>query len=627
MRGTVLLLVLGATRWASADERWAEILAGAQLTPDTAQLAPERWTGGGRYRLPRFQWLWDDWRRVLEVLPTAPFGGADGPSAESAVAVAWQALESGWPAATPPDQPRRRLAEGIAALCESTGALGEAERVALGNRLREVPESVAAAAVVVLDAVPATLSARAAALDGLSPDQRAAAERQLIALALGYRVDADTLQLLEQLDGHRLADAGAGLLRAALSAAGLLTEPPAGDFDFEWLTPFGWIVLRGDGARALDARPYLLVIDTGGNDTYHAGGGATAACPVAVLLEAGGDDRYEAQAAAFGSGLLGYGVHIDLAGDDRYEAETFAQGAAAGGLGVLFDAGGEDMYQLKRWGQGAASLGAGLLLDGGGDDAYVCYQMAQGYGQVKGLGLLADRAGDDRYEANDTDIIYPSPQTAEHNVSLAQGCGFGRRAHPGDGNSLGGGEGFLIDLAGNDDYSCGVFGQGCAYWYATGMLVDRAGNDRHRGVWYTQAASAHYAVAALLDEAGDDRYEATMAFSVGAGHDYSLAVLWDRNGNDSYINPAIGLGGGLWNGIGVFWDEAGDDDYQVSAQCLGWAGEARPEHLCGGFFRDDHGVDRFPEANGATAGGRWARPVDPSRPRSLGAGGSYGRAP
>ena len=63
--------------------------------------------------------------------------------------------------------------------------------------------------------------------------------------------------------------------------------------------------------------------------------------------------------------------------------------------------------------------------------------MSQALGGMRGCGLLVDGAGDDRCEANDSDTRYPSLQTAEHNVSLAQGAGFGRRAHPGDGGSSG----------------------------------------------------------------------------------------------------------------------------------------------------------------------------------------------
>ena len=194
--------------------------------------------------------------------------------------------------------------------------------------------------------------------------------------------------------------------------------------------------------------------------------------------------------------------------------------------------------------------------------------------------MLIDNAGSDSYIANDEDIKFPSPQTGEHNTSMAQGVGFGRRAHPGDSRSLAGGVGILVEGGGDDDYSCGVFGQGAAYWYALGMLVDMAGNDRYEGVWYAQGAAAHYAVATLLDEAGNDEHRVSMYTSLGAGHDYS---------------------------IGQLWNEAGADRYQV--QRLGAASSSRAGQRGLGLFVDGGGEDEWPEDDKlAQPGAKWIRP-------------------
>ena len=69
-------------------------------------------------------------------------------------------------------------------------------------------------------------------------------------------------------------------------------------------------------------------------------------------------------------------------------------------------------------------------------------------------------------------------QSKEHNTSMCQGVGMGRRADYTDGHSWAGGVGMLVEGGGDDTYSCSVFGQGCAYWYGVGLLVDKAGADQ-----------------------------------------------------------------------------------------------------------------------------------------------------
>jgi hypothetical protein len=215
------------------------------------------------------------------------------------------------------------------------------------------------------------------------------------------------------------------------------------------------------------------------------------------------------------------------------------------------------------------------------------------------MGLLADRAGNDEYAANDTKIDFPAPQTKEHNASLCQGVGFGRRADFSDGHSLAGGIGMLVDGAGDDRYSAGLFAQGCAYWYGIGLLADNGGDDQYQGVWYVQGSGAHFGLGLLWEGAGDDHYQATMNMAQGAGHDFTLGILYDEAGNDIYDAPNLSLGGGNDNGIGVFWDRAGDDVYNVSAATtLGRAnitgrGGLRDGMLCLGLFVDTGGNDRY----------------------------------
>jgi hypothetical protein len=127
--------------------------------------------------------------------------------------------------------------------------------------------------------------------------------------------------------------------------------------------------LRGE----LSSSDAVLVIDLGGNDTYH---GRYAAphqfwMSASVLIDLSGDDRYSPEAAdiedastlpadAFdtasgftqGCGLFGVGVLIDDAGNDTYTASVHAQGDAAFGVGVLYDRQSTDSYRLGTHGQG-----------------------------------------------------------------------------------------------------------------------------------------------------------------------------------------------------------------------------------------------------------------------------------
>jgi hypothetical protein len=287
---------------------------------------------------------------------------------------------------------------------------------------------------------------------------------------------------------------------------------------------------------------------------------------------------------------------------------------------MLLDRSGKDRYEMDRVGQGAATFGIGILADFKGDDEYRCFSMAQGFGAVRGCGALIDHEGDDRYDADDTDIRYPSPQDPKHNTSLAQGCAFGRRAHPGDGHSLAGGVGLLVDGKGKDRYHCGVFGQGVSYWYGLGMLVDCADDDTYEAVWYGQASAAHYGVGVLCDLGGNDRYTGKLTMTQGAAHDYSIAWLHDVSGNDTYESPGNCMGFALYNSIGILWDEAGDDVYKTPGAGLGQAGESRPAGLCLGLFVDEGGKNTFPEKSRAKQGSTWIQPANKDLPAAHGLG-------
>ncbi len=640
MRATRLCIVLIVgllSCWVlnAADQMpWEELLEQAGLTRQSAQLEPVRWHGGsGGVTLGSFDRLWDDWFAVRPyALSLASQALASPQDLPATVALATAQIDAELSAegirtikdtvaARVQSHVRPRLAQGSSsmALVEAIARLhtqydrplSDERQAELTQRVEAVPDIVAEAATLMLWTSQRAVQQRNRALQPCAPtDQWQSLFTRSARFANWHSLDAETLQQLKAADLYDMAVGAVQLSAAARQVLELLGshQPVQEQFAFQWDTPLGTVALGGGGDDVYEAGSYLLIIDTAGNEQYNAGGGTQdASCPVSVLIDIQGDDRYQSsESYAFGAGILGYGLLLDAGGDDTYELDSYGLGMGVVGVGVLLDMAGNDSYDTHHLGQGAAAFGAGLLVDISGDDRYNCYNLAQGYGGVGGCGMLIDNAGSDSYIANDEDIQFPSPQTGEHNTSMAQGVGFGRRAHPGDGRSLAGGVGILVEGGGDDDYSCGVFGQGAAYWYALGMLVDMAGDDRYQGVWYAQGAAAHYAVATLLDEAGNDEHRVSMYTSLGAGHDYSIGQLWNEAGDDLYQGP-VTLGWGNANGIGVFVDGAGADRYQV--QRLGAASSSRAGQRGLGLFVDGGGEDEWPEDDAlAQPGTKWIRP-------------------
>ncbi len=406
-------------------------------------------------------------------------------------------------------------------------------------------------------------------------------------------------RLIETADLKSLA-AGSMDLCYVMQAAIQCLQKAAWDQNVEIKTPWGKLALGSQGNDDYDEPPYMLVIDWGGDDTYTSAGVADCKTPVSVIIDYQGDDTYQG-AVGSGTGICGYGMVVDMQGDDHYRADTWGLGAGMFGQGMIYDRCGNDEYSTDRYGEGAGLFGTGIISDAGGNDTYSGFQYCQGFGFVKGCGILVDKDGNDTYIARDDTVKYPSAQSAEHNASLSQGMGFGVRADFSDGHSLAGGVGMLIDGKGSDRYSCGVFGQGCGYWFGTGILADYEGNDEYNGVWYTQGAGAHFAVGVLLDSAGNDKYVSTINMAQGAGHDFTLGMLVDYSGDDAYDAPNLSLGSGNSNGMGLFMDLSGKDRYDTHGGItLGSASTASRGGLRDmmktlGIFIDGSGQDSYRE--------------------------------
>ncbi|MFQ3610723.1 MAG: hypothetical protein SNJ72_04420, partial [Fimbriimonadales bacterium] len=432
---------------------------------------------------------------------------------------------------------------------------------------------------------------------------------------------------LERVDFAHLFAGGHDIVLAvsqALDAFGRLQpaqrEALRKPFEFDIDTPLGRIRLTGNGNDVHPRTPYLLLIDTAGDDTYY-GGGANLSWEngVSILIDLEGDDLYtdDAQSAktpiaeqanrakrggmAFGGALMGYAVLVDREGNDIYRTAYAGLGSARLGVGMLIDLQGNDQYDGYVFTQGAGYLGIGVLIDREGQDQYTCFHQGQGFGGVRGFGLLLDATGNDTYTALPKPLDFPSPQSAEHNVSLAQGCGYGRRADYTDGHSLAGGIGVLLDVQGDDRYLCGVFGQGCGYWGGVGLAIDLQGDDVREGIWYVQGAAAHFAIGYLEDRLGNDRYVAGLNMAMGAGHDFGIGYLWEGEGNDEYDAPSLALGGANANGIGIFVDLKGDDLYKARRDDANFGranpigrGTLRERALAMAIFLDNAGTDTYP---------------------------------
>lgn len=227
-----------------------------------------------------------------------------------------------------------------------------------------------------------------------------------------------------------------------------------------------------------------------------------------ILRQQGGDTIYCAAEKAQGfGGVAGYGLLLDTGGDDSYFAGgkypcawtpsqcfSLAQGFgfgmrpfAGGGIGILCDLAGNDRYEASVYGQGASYwYSVGLLLDRAGNDTYKAYQYCQGAGIHLSSGALIDWSGDDTYTA------HAICQGAAHDYSV----------------------GMLIDHAGNDRYTGDSTAQGAAINNSFAMLLDRRGNDVYVGTDPKQSqASGHDggrreygSIALLLDLAGNDFY-------------------------------------------------------------------------------------------------------------------------
>lgn len=501
------------------------------------------------------------------------------------------------------------------------------DEVAAVAALADVPDDVERAAAKVLFGALEAKALRDAGLgtmvsSGVLPTvYKKGASSWLVGSGTGLNPDVKGYSGLfraEPEGAGKLYEGAARLAQACDEARFADLAPDGAPFEFFVKTPLGAILLRGGADDvydpSLDARlaePLLLVVDTGGDDTYRIPAGATTSWnhAIAVHVDRSGDDRYGyvevpsdrddpgllpsdadgryagddnyghlslSKTARQGAGILGYGYLLDLGGgDDEYRSHRMSQGFGNFGVGILWDDGGKDRYEAENGAQGSGIVGLGLLHDGGGDDVYRSFGSSQGFGWVLSVGTLHDSSGDDRYEmVVDQPVILFSPQTPGYaNSSLGQGVAFGWRRDA-TGTHLAGGIGLLRDGAGNDRYDGAVFVQGTGYWMGLGVLADASGHDRYNGLFYAQGAGAHFALGAFLEGGGDDQYNVdhpAQASSIGLAHDFSVTFFVEDGGADHYVGPDRSVGAAKCHGLSLFVENGGDDRYDTHDRAVGYA--------------------------------------------------------
>ncbi len=384
--------------------------------------------------------------------------------------------------------------------------------------------------------------------------------------------------------------------------------PPGitGEVRFVQDTPEGLILIGGPGANTYELEgPVALILDLGGNDTYHRFIAAShdAQHGNAVVIDLAGNDQYSGTPLGLATGRLGVGLLFDRSGDDRYELSPGSGGTGLGGVGILVDTQGNDQYLGTRLTQGAAIGGLGLLVDTAGDDRYQSHGFSIGFGGPLGLGAVLDTEGDDQYQCGDAIPsaynTHDAPDAKPGDPAFQYDC-FGLGTGAGSrvlinrrewlAKSLAGGLGLLVDLDGRDTYQSANFSQGMGYFFGAGILLDLNGEDHYQAARYGQGASAHYGIALFIDYQGADHYGSTGPYyNAGVAWDHGVSLTIDAGiSHDTYtLDRTTGLGKADYTGWAIFVDEGGNDRYILQSGF----GEATERSLAG--FIDLDGEDHY----------------------------------
>ncbi len=441
------------------------------------------------------------------------------------------------------------------------------------------------------------------ALDGVSPEAEAELLEVLDAALRGGDEDPDSeeegrrrFEVLtsawDDVDAAALLHAGRAWSDALGEAAvDLAAAPETGWPDAPMIlhSRLGEVWIGSLGPNSGTGDPVLLV-DPGGDDRWRISSRSkltdVPTRKVRGWIDLGGDDAWFGGDVAAGGALLGVSAGLDLGGDDTHRAGRLSLGAAAFGVATWVDLDGDDRYDGSVATQGFALAGAGILRDrGDGGDLYRADSWGQAAARFQGIAVLHDGGGNDHYVLSAVHEDNPN-RLPGYFMGFGQGFAIGLRPY------AGGGVAWLLDEAGHDRYTGGLWVQGSSYWHSLAALVDRSGNDLYTSVEYSQGSGIHLSAAGLFDGGGHDRY-LTTHLGQGSGHDLAVSWLIDADGNDAYHGRSTVQGTSLTNAVSFFLDRRGDDTY--SCRTGRWTGASPAARGWGsiGLFVDAAGADAY----------------------------------
>jgi hypothetical protein len=328
------------------------------------------------------------------------------------------------------------------------------------------------------------------------------------------------------------------------------------------------------GASGTTLPSFAGLFDLGGSDLYrvqgssgtndveiHAQGYADGlSAPIGGLVDAGqGDDSYSIDAgtgvgatagpdawtqhfaAGQGMGSLGTGVLSDGGGKDSFSLVAHGEWTTTDGYPLL--SGNEPLTQLplsETIGQGAGGIGTGMLLEGPGDTTYTAEDTSTGiaYNSVSvqgsggiGLGVLDDPSGDDTYSAT-ASLTYDHPVTVDDSCTQTDEITGATVPCPSAKT--------FVHGYNTANFAQLLYAQGFGYLGGQGLLLDAAGNDTYRStVAATLHTSLHDAMTAPSDRAWFDVWGYGVQWNIGQGvaqGEGSDALLLDAAGNDTYAS-------------------------------------------------------------------------------------------
>jgi hypothetical protein len=371
--------------------------------------------------------------------------------------------------------------------------------------------------------------------------------------------DFTTFGILPSMDLKKLSFASRILMEQTYRLINLDNAPVENDFSQCIIeTQFGLIGIFGNRNDTIDEN-YTLLVNLGGNDQYHGNPASSvdSKSRISILVDLMGDDKYSPKEGFLVAGIMGIGLLFDLQGNDIYTSNKPGIAHSFFGTSLLYDRAGNDIYSSgSSFSQGSAHMGAALLIDFVGGDTYNCEDYSQGFGGTLGVGLLMDREGNDLYNQGASETL----------PSFVQGAACGRWAEATDGQSLGGGYGIFLDIAGNDKYGASSFSQGASYYFGMGVFYEGSGDDKYNAISHSQGYSAHYGLASFYEMKGDDEYnkksdKSKITQIIGGGRDNAAGLFIEMEGNDIYYVGNRSAGIGDLHGIGLLADYEGNDTY------------------------------------------------------------------